>query len=110
MSRKCPDCGVSPGDPHDDGCDVARCTNCGTQAISCDCDRDDPVISGMPRDRWTGEWPGDAACREFGLYARMVPGEGWVPCGPDDPEAEEDLNRLVMSFRWDRAKQRWVKP
>jgi hypothetical protein len=31
----CPDCHVTPGQPHDDGCDNARCTACGKQRITC---------------------------------------------------------------------------
>lgn len=31
----CPGCDVAPGQPHQDGCDVARCTECGEQRISC---------------------------------------------------------------------------
>lgn len=33
---KCPDCKATPGTPHEDGCDVARCTVCGKQRITCE--------------------------------------------------------------------------
>lgn len=34
-SGDCPDCQVSPGEPHSSGCDRARCTICGEQRITC---------------------------------------------------------------------------
>lgn len=33
---KCPDCHAEPGKPHQDGCDIARCTICGKQRITCE--------------------------------------------------------------------------
>lgn len=100
-ARRCPDCGVSPGHLHADGCDVERCPCCGRQAICCGCD------ATAPRMPWTGEWPGVAQCRELGWFARLMPGRGWVPCAADDPDATADLNRL-MSGRWDAASKRWM--
>lgn len=47
----CPDCGASPGSKHNAHCDVARCTMCGGQNLSCDCDPKDV-------DDWSGLWPG----------------------------------------------------
>lgn len=104
---RCGDCGVAIGEPHAAYCDVARCLWTGRQRIQCtgvgaegrhDCGR----------QVWTGLWPGAAECREYGLYARLVPGQGWIPCSPDHPDAMEDLNTLFTKARWDRNSARWV--
>lgn len=53
----CHDCGVKPGEQHLEGCDVARCTSCDGQRLSCDCE-------GGETDVWTGTWPGVKECYE----------------------------------------------
>lgn len=102
--RLCPDCGVAPGQMHAAGCDVAACGACGGQRLSCGCPANEPVLP------WSGEWPGEAECREFGWYAVLVPGSGWVPCLPTAAGAVPDLSRLYAEADWDRAQGRFVRP
>lgn len=100
--RQCPDCGVEPGALHRLNCDVERCPTCGGQLLSC---------GHRPRTRfirWTGEWPGKSECREFGWYAKLLPGRGWVRSTADDPDAHEDLNRLYTDAVWDKRQQRFI--
>lgn len=80
--RDCPDCGVAVGEPHTPGCDVARCLECGYQAIG---------HSGHDKgdDVWIGRWPGDAECDEYGVSLN-------------------DLNDMG-GFTWSREQRRWVR-
>src|SRR5262245_9119696 len=109
--KSCPKCGVRPGQLHHRGCGVEVCPNCGGQKLSCCCEGKPPARD--PRNRrllWTGEWPGEAECREFGWYAKPGPNnQGWVPCQPDEAGAMPDLNRLHIEAVWDRNAQRWVR-
>ena len=68
-TQSCPDCAVAPGQPHETGCDVARCTNCGGQALSCSC-----ITKGI--DIWLGLWPGIKECYEQKLICRGNFGKG----------------------------------
>jgi hypothetical protein len=82
----CPSCQAGAGKPHRQPCDVARCLSTGLQRQpSCRC----------PQDTWTGRWPGEAECEEF----------GWM-LGPGMP----DLNRLYTNATWDPAACRWTLP
>ena len=111
----CPDCGAKPGEIHILGCTAERCCYCGGQLLMClICDGcpelDDEELWAPPLDdrlEWTGTWPGEEECREFGWYAKACPG-GWVPCDPEDPKAIPDLNRLYSDARYDRNKRRFV--
>lgn len=101
-SRPCPDCGATPGQLHNTGCDVERCHECGGQRISCDCDTVSPRQ--LP---WTGEWPGNEAAARLGLWTRWTE-LGWKECGNDHPDARPDLNRLAVLGIWDAEKGDWV--
>jgi hypothetical protein len=102
--RSCGDCGAAVGALHAPGCDVELCADCGEQAIGCSCER-----RVRPRLAWTGYWPGEVECREFGWWARFVPGSGWVRCAPTDVGAGPDLNRLHVDATWDAAAGRFVR-
>jgi hypothetical protein len=104
-SDTCPDCHVAPGNVHRIGCDIEQCPYCGGQLISCDCGRKPPLDDRMP---WSGLWPGAAECREFGWYAKLVEGRGWLPCAANEPGATEDLNRLYVEAWWNRKEKRFV--
>ena len=107
----CDGCSVKPGQPHDDLCDVARCLFTGGQRKSCSGDAHEDC----GRDTWTGRYPGDIECEEFGWFAVCVPrpagekGFQWVPCDRDAPGATQNLNRLRAEARWDRDQGRWVR-
>ncbi|MGW4826282.1 hypothetical protein ACWEOG_01780 [Amycolatopsis japonica] len=89
LEPSCPDCRAEIGHSHREGCDVARCLATGLQRLghdeTCPC----------PQDTWSGLWPGEAECIEF----------GWM-YGPGLP----DLNRLLTTAAWDPVAHRWTRP
>jgi len=99
--RKCPDCSVQPGKPHDPGCDIETCPNCGLQRLSCDCRTKRKPIP------WDGDNVMSRDAERNGLHAKLVPGRGWVPCAKDDPEACRDLNSVPVKLAWNKVKARW---
>lgn len=62
QQKNCPDCTAVPGTPHQDGCDVERCSVCGRQHLSCGCEGHDKVFA-----RWTGFWPGTLESQALGV-------------------------------------------
>jgi hypothetical protein len=93
--EKCHDCGVSPGEIHTPGCDVARCLSCGGQRLSCTCEDDKG-----DGDVWTGLWPGTLECFEYGLVCY------WD--GPD-PFTDIEINRELRFSYNDEAEIRLSK-
>ena len=69
--RNCPDCGVKPGEVHQNGCDVERCSVCGWQRLSCEldgkCRNDCEGEHDSKFARWTGLWPGSVEAEALGL-------------------------------------------
>lgn len=131
--RNCGDCGAEPGAFHVPGCDVERCPRCGDQSISCDCvyemngmKREElkekhPEIYmngatnemlakydeawGLRRLPWTGRWPGELECEEFGFWCVGPP---WRSVTKDAPGTRHDLNRLARETTWDPVKRKRV--
>lgn len=114
MSKKtvahgnCPDCDVAPGELHLTNCDIEQCDACGCQRLSCGCQRS---ANRLP---WTGMWPGEAECREFGWWTKWKQGGErggeWVIAGPNERGAQPDLNRIHGEAVWDRRRKRFVLP
>ena len=104
----CPDCGVAPGEPHEDGCDIPYCTVCGSQRLACHLLGDDCAGHDPRANVWEGEKDSKRECREFGWWSVFVPDNGHIPVPPGTPGASEDLNRWV---EYNIARCRgWVKP
>ncbi len=119
---QCPDCKVLIGEQHTADCLVAVCVTTGHQrALHADLP-DLPVPAGLPADLdihtcgfdiWTGRIPGVVEAVAHGLWARPATAdesaltEGWVPCGPDEPGAVPDLDRLARTGQWNPIRKRW---
>lgn len=116
----CPDCGVLPSRPHEEGCDVARCLWTGLQRLGCEWFGLDPILTehDCGEDTWTGDWPGQADAAALGFWCIWdgpgpengwdYHGRGWVRVEAGHPGAMPDLNRLIIEARWDRRLRRWL--
>ena len=65
----CHDCSAKPGQVHDFGCDVERCSYCGGQRMCCGCEPHDGKFA-----RWTGIWPGFAEALALGISINAIQG------------------------------------
>jgi len=68
----CPGCGTTVGLAHHRGCDVERCSVCGEQRLSCECEGHDPA-----RSYWTGWHPGRSEDRPEKGWFRRVNADRW---------------------------------
>jgi hypothetical protein len=98
---------VFPGQYHRNGCDIELCPYCGDQLVGCVCAAPLPPLD--DRIRWEGVFPGVEECQEFGWFAQLIPGRGWMPCAEEEPGAEPDLHRLHEEALWDRVGKRFVR-
>lgn len=101
LRENCPDCSVSIGEFHQEGCDIARCALTGRQRWGDDHNEYDCNTV------WQGIWPGIAECQEYNLWTKWT-SKGWEICSKDDPDACEDLNTLAAHGIWSIALQKMV--
>jgi hypothetical protein len=113
----CHDCGALEGEFHKPGCDVERCPSCGCQLLTdpCPYDRPQDGLGWKFRKPYDGYWPNSLQCLRYGLAVKWDAGQfpkqggrGWVKCSPAYPEANPDINSLVIRGTWSIEKQEWI--
>lgn len=91
--RSCPSCGVLPNCRHLDGCDWARCTNCGSQHfLHIGCEKNNPKPS-----MHNGYYPGELECYEYEMFTDEDSIWGFGP----------DLNTFLSTAYWSKRDQRY---
>ncbi len=107
-------CGAAIDEQHHDWCDIARCAATGQQLIQCAGEEHEykgrtygEHEGACESDRWTGFYPGTLEAVERGWFSVFHGLRGWVRCGPDDPDARPDLNRVHSELHWNPATQRY---
>ena len=106
LEPNCPSCVAAVSEQHEATCDVARCLTTGWQRRGCSEAAPEQqrgsnrTFPDCGHDVWTGRWPGEEECVEFGWFARLDPAHGWVPCAAEAPGAAPDLNRLHTEGVW----------
>ena len=92
--ENCDGCGAKPGADHGEGCDHARCPECGEQDIMCG-------ESSRPA-RWHGVDPRDEVARKLGW---------WTPFAGFDHLVEDDTRvmfaEVLEQITWNPEAQRY---
>jgi len=58
----CFSCKVVAGKIHKKKCDIERCSVCGGQKLSCECEGHDKQFAA-----WKGFWPGELECKSLNM-------------------------------------------
>ncbi|NUR59411.1 MAG: hypothetical protein HOV87_12195 [Catenulispora sp.] len=93
---RCPGCQVAPGHAHEDTCAHARCPACGEQALTDDCDTDQPAL-------WHG----------VDQRAEVARALNWWTTAPGVDHLVEDYTRVLFAIAydqiaWEPQAQRYV--
>jgi hypothetical protein len=103
--NSCPDCGVSIGDIHQEGCDISRCKIHGNQLLKClflhesnDC---------RPT-KFSGYFPGTEEAIERGWFSYLDKTKTWIKCEASHPEASPDINKVLIELEWNSEQEKFV--
>ncbi len=114
LTSTCPDtdCRAHIGQRHSRECTTATCLHNGQQRAL---HLDEQHEHDCGRQVWTGLPAGTVEAAAHGLWVRPAgaddaPATGWIPCEPQTPGAVPDLDRVMRSGQWNRARQRFDLP